>query len=99
VHAVPYGARLSFLMISMTLSMDCFGRLHDVQNEKNVTARPSIYIVCSGCRNHSIWSSNRCIVRSPDILCSPVAVRWQTAPRGSFDPQRLSGALANPTLN
>src|SRR5262245_10129146 len=23
------------------------------------------------------------------------AVRWQTAARGSFDPQRLSGALAN----
>src|SRR5262249_25346125 len=26
------------------------------------------------------------------------AVRWQTATRGSFDPQRLSGAVSNPPL-
>ena len=25
------------------------------------------------------------------------ALHWQTPTRGSFDPQRLSGALANPT--
>jgi hypothetical protein len=34
VHAVPYGARLSFLMISMTLSLDCFAAFMTQQNEK-----------------------------------------------------------------
>src|SRR6266568_3749040 len=60
------------------------------QPHSPLTARPS-----GGDRNNGQRAHHTSIQNGPRRLKRVKALHWQTPARGSFDPQRFSGALAN----